>query len=527
MSDTTMAQGAGGNGGGDWFGHPKGLFYCFFAEMWERFCFYGMRNILVLYMVHYLHYKESVAQSGPYAAYTSLIYCVAIFGGFVADKYLGYRKSIMIGGVLMAAGMTMLLLNRDIVGWIGMEMSSGFEEFFFYAGMATVIVGNGYFKPNISTIVGKLYEPGDPRRDGGFTIFYIGINVGALLGGIICAEIGQRVSWTLGFGIAAAGMLLGVLTFGSDKARIAMKGHGEPASVELAKKSFPMIFLASLALIPVFYYLLQNSNIVGYILASTAAVMVGIMLKVAFSEEKKQREMIFALLVLVMFNPIFWAMFEQAGSSLTLYADKHLFEMASGTVQNFNALFIILFAPVLAALWLYLGRRGKDPSVPMKFTLGLFQLGLGFLFLVIGAQFFTAADGQTPLMFMAGLYLLLTMGELCLSPVGLSMVTKLAPQRMTGMVMGLWFLSVAAANFMAGKLGSWTGAEGGYVPPTPGAETYLGFDELVSTTPRLTPTESIEGYTSIYMTSFWVVMGATLLLLSLVPLLKKWTHGVK
>ena len=513
MSDTTMAP----QQGDEWFGHPKGLFYCFFAEMWERFCFYGMRNILVLYMISYLAYEKDYAQAGPYAAYTSLIYCVAIFGGFVADKYLGYHKSIMMGGFLMAAGMIMLLFNRDITSWIGMDMSTGVEEFFFYAGLATVIVGNGYFKPNISTIVGKLYPEGDPRRDGGFTIFYMGINVGALLGGFVCAEIGERVSWTLGFGIAALGMLLGVFTFGTHKAKLSMKGHGDPASPEAAKRSFPWIFAASIGLIPVFYYLLQNSQIVGYLLGITGVVMVAMMLNVAFKESKKQREMIFALLVLVAFNPIFWAMFEQAGSSLTLYAAEHLnrsvfgmFELAAGSVQQFNALFIIGLAPVFAAMWIKLGKKGKDPSIPMKFTLGLFQLGLGFLLLVIGAQFFTAADGKTPLVFMAGLYLLLTMGELCLSPVGLSMVTKLAPQRMTGMVMGLWFLSIAAANFLAGQIGALTGAEGGA--------------EAAAT---MSPTEKIGTYTDIYMMSFWVIMGATLFLLCLVPLLKKWTHGVK
>ena len=189
MSDATTP--AITDPGGQWMGHPKGLFYLFFAEMWERFCFYGMRNVLVLYMVSYFAYDREFAQAGPYAAYTSLIYCVALIGGLVADRYLGYRRSIMMGGFMMSAGMIMLLVNEDL---LGMGLSRGTEELFFYGGMATMIVGNGYFKPNISTIVGKLYAPGDPRRDGGFTIFYMGINIGAFFGGIACAELGERVS---------------------------------------------------------------------------------------------------------------------------------------------------------------------------------------------------------------------------------------------------------------------------------------------------------------------------------------------
>ena len=500
----------------NWFGHPKGLFYRFFAEMWERFCFYGMRNILVLYMVNYFLFEKADAQAGPYAAYTALIYCVAIFGGFIADKYIGYRSSIMLGGVQMTAGMIMLVLNRDIVGWMGMEMSQGLEEFFFYAGMATMIVGNGFFKPNISTIVGKLYPEGDPRRDGGFTIFYMGINVGALLGGIVCAEVGQRVSWTLGFGLAAIGMMAGVLTFGTDKCRNALMGHGEPTSEELKKRSYPIVVVGSIALIPVFYFLLQHSWIVGYILGITAVIMIVILLKVAFAEELIQRHRMFALLVLVGFNPVFWSLFEQAGSSLTLYSDEHLdrsvfgwFEMSSGTVQNFNAFFIIGFAPVLAAIWLKLGKKGKDPTIGTKFVLGLFQLGLGFLVLVLGATYFTPENGKTPLYFMIALYFFLTTGELCLSPVGLSMVTKLAPQRLTGMVMGFWFLSIAGANFMAGQIGALTGGEGAAEAAKSGSTS-----------------DQIEAYTGVYMNSFYAVMIATALLAALVPLLKKWTKGV-
>lgn len=500
----------------DWFGHPRGLFYLFFAEMWERFCFYGMRNILVLYMVGYFSYKKADAQDGPYGAYTALVYCSAILGGYVADRLIGYRRSIMFGGVLMAAGMFMLLFNDEVLGFLGMGLSRPMEDFFFFTGLATIIVGNGYFKPNISTIVGKLYPAGDPRRDRGFTIFYMGINLGALGGGIICAELGERVSWTLGFGVAAVGMLLGVVTFGTKGCTDALMGHGEPKDQDAAKKSFPKVILASLVLIPGIYFLLNNNPWVFWILVGSFALMTGYLFKVAFSEDKVQREKIFALMILVTFNISFWMLFEQAGSSLTLYAKENLdrsflgIDLAAGTVQNFNAIFIVMLAPVFAWLWMKTNKMGVEPSTPLKFVLGLAQLGIGFMILVMGARYFSP-DGITPLWFMVGLYLLLTTGELCLSPVGLSMVTKLAPERMTGFVMGYWFLSISAALNLAGWIASLTATEEGE-----GAAAA-----------ELTPTETINGYADVYTTGAYTIFGIAALLLVLVPLLKKWMHDVK
>ena len=448
--------------GEEWFGHPRGLFYLFFAEMWERFCFYGMRNILVLYMISYFAFSKEDAQGGPYAAYTALIYCVALAGGWIADKYLGYKKSIMYGGIMMAVGMFMMLVNNQILSYVGMEISQEAELIWFFAALATIIMGNGFFKPNISTIVGKLYPPGDPRRDGGFTIFYMGINVGAFLGGLACGYLGEEYSWPLGFGLAAFGMLAGVFVFGSKRAEQHLHGHGDPADPELAKRSFPIIVLASLATVPLFYYFLRNSEIVGAILGATGIAMVVILMSVAFKESLEQREKIFALLVLLVFNVMFWAFFEQAGSSLTVFAKENLdrdifgWLMPASWAQNFNALFIVLLAPVLAAMWVGMGKRGTEPSIPTKFALGLLQLGLGFGILAIGGKYFST-DGLTPLVFIVLLYLLNTTGELFLSPVGLSMVTKLAPERMTGMVMGAWFLSIAGANFVAGQIAKLTG----------------------------------------------------------------------
>ena len=498
-----------------WFGHPRGLFYLFFAEMWERFCFYGMRNILVLYMVDYFLFSKADAQAGAYAAYTSLIYCVALPGGYIADKYLGYRKSIMFGGLIMAIGMFMMLLNNELLSYVGVQVAKETELFLFFLALATIIMGNGFFKPNISTIVGKLYPPGDPRRDGGFTIFYMGINLGALIGGLICGWVGEAYSWPLGFGIAAVGMLSGVLVFGSRSCTESLGGHGEPVNPDLAKKAAPKVIVGSLLTIPLFYYFLRNAEIVGYILGATGVVMVAILGSLALKGGKVQRERIFALLVLLVFNILFWSFFEQAGSSLTLFAKENLdrsvfgWTMPASWAQNFNPVFIVAIAPLLAGLWLKLAIKGRDPSIPTKFALGLAQLGLGFFTLSIGCTHFSDG-GIVPLLFIVLLYFLNTTGELFLSPVGLSMVTKLAPERATGMVMGAWFLSISAANFVAGQIAALTGGE-----------------EQIAVEDVTDPAVTLASYNEVYWNSSLLIFGATALLFMLVPLLKKWMHGVK
>ncbi|MCK5619424.1 MAG: MFS transporter, partial [Candidatus Krumholzibacteria bacterium] len=325
----------------------------------------------------------------------------------------------------------------------------------------------------------------------------------------------QQISWPLGFGVAALGMILGVIVFSSRAATKHLHGHGDAPDPALMKRSFPWIVIGSLLAIPVIYYFLLHGEIVGYLLGATAVAVLGTFIWVAMREDKVQREQIFVLLVLVLFNPVFWAFFEQAGSSLTLYADRNLnrsilgWEMPSSWPQNFNALFIITLAPVFAWLWVWLAKKSKEPSIPMKFSLGLWQLGLGFVVLVIGGRYF-AKDGITPLGFMVLLYLFLTWGELCLSPVGLSMITKLAPQRLTGMAMGAWFLSISGAQYLAGQIAALTGAAGGEA----GGEGVPAVESLVI-------------YTGVYQTSALFIFGAAAVLLLLVPMLKKWTHGVQ
>ncbi len=478
-------------------GHPAGLFILFGAEMWERFCFYGMRTLLVLYMVQgFLEYNDETAY-GVYGSYNSLVYLTPILGGLLADRLLGYRRAIMLGAVLMALGEFSLLVEDPI---------------FFYSGMALLIVGNGYFKPNISTIVGKLYPQGDPRRDGGFTIFYMGINIGAFLSTLICGYIGERYGWNYGFGLAGIGMLLGLAIFSMGGGLL--QGQGLPPNPEKARKLFPLVVLGSLLAAPVIAILLQHHGIVEILLVVAAIVVIGYLLYEAFKEELVQRQKIFVILVLAFFHMVFWSCFEQAGSSLTLFAERNVdrmigaWEFPTTWGQTFNPLFIVLFAPVLAALWPMLSRKKMNPSIPNKFTLGLIQVGLGFGVLVMAAKMLETA-GLVPLGTLVFCYLLHTTGELCLSPVGLSMVTKLAPARMTGMVMGVWFLSIAGGHAVAAAFARFTG----------GAAT----DGEV----EVEAVASLGVYSNVFGQIFWFAVGAAVLLLLLSPILKKWLHGVE
>ena len=495
MSDTNT-QATPAPQGPQLMGHPAGLFILFGAEMWERFCFYGMRTLLVLYMVQgFLAYDDPKAY-GVYGSYNSLVYLTPILGGLLADKLLGYRKAIMLGAVFMALGEFALLVQQPI---------------FFYAGMAMLIVGNGFFKPNISTIVGKLYPDGDPRRDGGFTIFYMGINIGAFLSTTVCGYIGERFGWHYGFGLAGIGMLLGLVIFSAGGNLLLGKGDAkDPAK---SRKYFPLVILGSLAAIPIITLLLQNHHAVEWLLLLSAIAVFGYLVFAAFREEIVQRHKMFVIIVLAFFHMVFWSFFEQAGSSLTLFTERNVdrdvfgWEFPTTWGQSFNPIFIVLFAPIFAALWIWLSKRRMNPSIPNKFTLGLLQVGLGFAVLVVAAKFL-AASGFVPLWTLVFCYLLHTTGELCLSPVGLSMVTKLAPARMTGLVMGAWFLSIAGAHSVAAFIARLTGGAGG-TGETVDAVAGLGI------------------YSGVFMQIFWGAMIAAVALFALSPILKKWLHGVE
>jgi len=490
-------------------GHPLGLPILFFTEMWERFMFYGMRTLLVLYMTNQFLYSDERSY-GVYGAYLSLVYLSPIAGGYIADRLIGYRWAITLGGVIIALGEFVLLVVN---------------EQFFYAGLAMIIVGNGFFKPNISTIVGKLYKKGDPRRDSGFTIFYMGINIGAFFSTLICGYVGERFGWTKGFLLAGIGMLAGLVIFWMGQKFL--EGHGHPPSKEIFRKSFPLVVLGSLAAVPVIYFLLAHQReysllglsfipsqpIVGWLLALTVIGVLGFLFIDALREDKVQRDRMFVILVLWFFHSLFWAFFEQAGSSLTLFTERNVDRMLGGWEfpvtwgQTFNPFFIMVLAIPFAALWPMLDRRGLNPSTPNKFALGLLQVGLGFGVLVFAAT--VAQNGLTGLGFLVLCYLLHTTGELCLSPVGLSMVTKLAPERMTGMVMGAWFLSIAAAQYFAAILAKLTGEAGG-------AEGTA-----------LAAVDSLPIYGHVFSLIMWLALGAALLLFLLSFVVNRWLHGVK
>jgi proton-dependent oligopeptide transporter, POT family len=443
-------------------GHPRGLFVLFFAELWERFSYYGMRAILVFYLTKHFLFDQTPAFA-VYGAYTSMVYITPVLGGYLADRYLGARRAVLAGGVLIAIGHLLIALVEGPVGSQGSYLSG------FYLGLAFIIVGTGFLKANISVLVGQLYPRDDVRRDGAFSIFYMGINLGAFTGPLLVGYLGERVGWSYGFGAAGIGMLLGLVVFVLARRDIA--GAGSPPDPALLAARTPvglsrewLIYAGSIGAVALSWLLIRDESIVGtLLLACFGATFLYIFYRALFTLPRVERHRIFAALYLIALCPLFWALFEQAGSSLNVFTDervdRHLlgWEMPASWFQSVNSFWIITLAPLFAALWTWLGKRGLEPSAPLKFALGLIQVGLGFLLLVAGA----APAGQlTPMIWVIGLYLLHSTAELCFSPVGLSSMTRLSTGSMVGLMMGTWFLSTAAGNFLAAKIAQATGGEG-------------------------------------------------------------------
>lgn len=389
-------------------GHPRGLFLLFFTEMWERFSFYGMRALLVLYLVAAAD-KGGFAWSQTaalklYGWYIGLAYLTPMFGGYLADRYIGQRRSILIGGSLMVAGQLTLAMP-------GLTA--------FYLGLSLLIIGNGFFKPNISTMVGKLYKDGDARRDGGFTIFYMGINIGALLAPIVCGTLGEKVGYQYGFAAAGVGMALGLVIFAWGAQRY-LGDIGKLTAKDSAAQA-----------------------------ASSAPLT------------KEDTDRVSVIVVLSAFTVFFWAAFEQAGGLMNLYTDTKVDRMLFGWeipttwFQSVNSFFIITLGPVFAWLWQYLAKTNKEPSSPMKFAFGLMTLAIGFVAMVFAAKE-SAVSGKANMWWVIAAYMFHTMGELCVSPVGLSVVTKLAPLKFSSLMMGVWFLSNAIADKLSGEIGAYS-----------------------------------------------------------------------
>ncbi len=428
--------------------HPKALFALFMVELWERFSYYGMRALLVLYMIAKMSsdtdggfgFSDAKAY-GIYGAYGALVYLTPIIGGYFADKMMGFRKAILWGALLMAAGQFTLFMDNQTT---------------FFIGLALLVIGNGFFKPNISSMIGRFYPEGDPRRDGAFTIFYMGINIGAFLAPLTCGVVGEIEGWKYGFLCAGLGMLVGYLTFlwAQNKGiyeeyGLAPEGAEDVRIAGFGNKVLP--YVATLIMIPVVWLLIVQNDVVDVLLAIVGAGVLGYLLfSVAPKYEKEQKQRIWVIVLLLFFTTIFWTFFELAGSALNVFTarnvDRNLFGFEAQTTlfQSINPLFIMIFAPLYSWMWIKLSKADKEPAAPYKFGLGLVLLGLGFLVLNWGGA--GAAAGLVPAFFLIMLYLLHTLGELTLSPVGLSLVTKLAPLKIVGFLMGIWFLSSSIAH---------------------------------------------------------------------------------
>jgi POT family proton-dependent oligopeptide transporter len=448
--------------GKTFLGHPRGLFVLFFAEMWERFSYYGMRALLIFYLVQHWLFTDSEA-SVVYGAYTALVYITPVVGGYLADRYLGQRKAVLFGAVLLTFGHFLMAFEGD-----GGQAGSAIK--IFWLALAFIIVGSGFLKANISVIVGQLYSRTDIRRDPAYTIFYMGINLGAALGAIVAGYLGQTYGWSYGFGAAGFGMLLGLIVFVWGKPLLMGKGESNsPERLTNKVMGVPfewLLYVVGVAGVGLVWFLIQYQSLVGGLLMIAGASLVAYVLYTAvFKLPKHDRDRIFAAMYLIFGSILFWALFEQAGSSLNLFTDRSVDREIFGWIvpasmfQSINAIYIVLLGPVFAILWTVLAKRGLEPSAPAKFGLGVIQLGAGFLVLVIGATA-AGADGLTPVLFIFLIYLLHTTGELCLSPVGLSAMNRLAPAHLAGLIMGTWFFASATGNFAAGLISAATGGEG-------------------------------------------------------------------
>ena len=576
MSDIA-ANGASGDGK-TILGHPRGLVILFFTEMWERFSYYGMRGLLILYLTQHFLFSDE-RSSIMYGAYTALVYIMTLVGGSLADRYLGQRKAVTFGAILLVLGhlgmafegsgskeiMTyqgseyQLTLdgrggdaNQIIVSDIGQSKIS-FNEgatamivadpeavglpaeisrddyvtrieredlfvYILYLSLALIIAGVGYLKANISTIVGALYDIEDKRRDSGFTLFYMGINLGSFLSSITCGILGIVYGWAWGFGLAGIGMAAGLVVFLWGQKWL--DGKADPPSEEkLREKVFGPInielacYLTGIIIIAVSMLIVMNAELIPdwFVGGLGIAVFIGLIAYTTVTLKGVERDRMFAAIYFILAQIPFWALFEQAGSSLNLFTDRLVdrtmfgWSVPAPVFQFLNAGYIVIFAPLLAWLWVTLAKKKLEPSTPVKFAFGVFLAGLGFLSLVAGIGTSGSGVGLTAVYFIFLIYWIHTMGELMVSPVGLSSVTKLAPARVVGMSMGAWFLYSGLSNYLAGVIARSTGAEtlGGQLTDVAAAKA---------------------GYAAVYSNVAYVAMGVAVVMLIISPLIKKLMH---
>jgi len=578
-----------------WFGHPRELARLFTTEMWERFGYYGMRALLTLYLTKHFLFSDQQA-TGLYGGYTALVYLTPLIGGLLADQFLGSKRAVKFGAIVMAIGyftlafggspakpyatingqryevvvdhfvdrptsdphearyivdngrkllirgnedssISLLDNGREVQHLPKGAMEPGGQRdpltiSIMLIALSLISVGNGFFKPNISTIVGSLYDQGDRRRDAGFTIFYMGINLGSIFGQLLCPFLADWFGWWAGLSLAGVGMLISYALIQFDGGRLS--GYGDrPAK---APNRDLVIYAGALVAVPVLVFLFSNlmnsapaepgSGFIGYLMSlslmgkllfGTFIICVPAILIWSYAKgTRTEAQMMTAAMILIVFNVFFWTLFEQAGSSLTLFADRNtdrsifgLFTISAPQTQNFNPISIVLFAPLMSMLWTGLAKRGLEPTIPIKFSIALMGVGAGFLFLVFGSTFAGPENNfQVGVWWLAGLYLIHSLAELCISPVGLSMITKLSIARIVGLMMGVWFLSISVAQYFAGIVAQFASVE------TVGGQV---------TNLRV----SLETYTSTFTTIAWIAIGAGVVLFLLSWPLQKWMHGVK
>lgn len=474
---------------------PRGLYLLFLTELWERFGFYTLQTILILYMTKALLMTDDKAYL-LYGTFSSMLYLTPVLGGYLADRYLGSQRAIIIGGILLVIGYSLTALPTS---------------FWFFVGLSVIIIANGLFKPNVSAIVGDLYRPGDPRRDGGFTLFYMGINIGSLIPPLITGFLVSKYGWHSGFLLAALGMAIGLVTFIFGKSRLRSYGSLPTMSPLHDRRErltfYPLFYGGMIVCMGALLFLFRFPAETDLILAIASLAILIVVIYYLLQEKPVQRNKMIACLILILISVGFWAVYNQTFTSLMLYADRNMNKEFLGITidaeftQFFNPFFIVMLSPVLSQLWIFLHKKKHNPSTPTKFSFGVLFMALGFFFLGFGGVYF-GQSGETSSYWLMGSYFLQTIGELLLSPIGLSMITTLSPKHLVGMMMGVWFLTQAAAFAIGGGLATLSS-----IPKNVSAAVALG----------------------IYDKAFFVY-GAISLLLAIVsfiltPYLKRLIHG--
>jgi len=507
MSENTISS---PNNDTSFLGHPKGLLYLFFAELWERFSFYGMRALLTLYMVEEIFKSLSnrdFATAAVYASYGSLVYASTVIGGQVSDKILGMRSSIFLGGILMAIGHFVLAIENDIA---------------FFLALAFIIVGNGFFKPNISTFVGALYEDGDVRKDSGFTIFYMGINIGGWIAPLLCGWLAVEYGYHYGFGLAGIGMMAGLLFFWSGIKKNVFDDRGLPPNKEVYEKDILgvpqkiLIPILSIVFVPVIAYVLSsyeaimggesvlgNETIVGLIFKVIGVTILIYLGSIMVNATKEERKKLFMAVLITFFMTMFWGFHELSGSVITLFASRNVALdgiMSAAQTNSLNSMFIILLAIPISLLWGYLSKKNLNPRTPYKFGLGLVLAGASFYILAL-SKGNADANGMVPFAYLIIMYFVLSIGELFMSPVGLSKITSLSPKRIVAFMMGIWFLSSAYAFQIVGFIGKQLAVE--------------------STDSNVGGLDTLAIYTDGFMLISQYALGAGLIVIIFSPLMKK------